>query len=117
MRVALVLIDASVNVWFAILLLLMLRIVGCVISGTLVVDGDAEGSDKRAVMTQPSYAGGAASHPQLRLGALSSTPMWFRGPLIVGCAGMEASSHGLEPVRQPFSCSLSFVSLSCREIT
>lgn len=63
--------------------------------GTLVVDGDAEGS--HTMMTQPSYAGGAASREQLKSGV--SSPMWFRGPLIIGCAGMEASTYGLEPVR------------------
>ncbi len=92
------------DVQFAGLPLLVLITVGCVVRGTLVVDGDTTASDTRVVMTQPSYVGGAASYQ----GALSATSMWFRGPLIIGCAGMEASSYGLEPVRQPFkfSCSL-----------
>jgi hypothetical protein len=91
----------------------------CAARGTLVVDGDAEASDTGFAMTQPSYAGGAASHLQAREGVLSATSMWFRGPLIVGCAGMEASSYGLEPVRQPvkFSCSSTCTACSSNDRT
>ena len=91
----------------------------CAVRGTLVVDGDAEVSHTGYAMTQPSYAGGPASHLQLREGVLSAASMWFRGPLIVGCAGMEASSYGLEPVRQPanFSCSSSCTTCSSNDRT
>ena len=43
---------------------------------TLLISGDGS--------TQPCYAGGAAEP-----GALGHK--WFTGPMVVGCAGMEAS--------------------------